>query len=458
MKSLYLRMTIIFCSVILISGLAGFFVSNFYYQEKLKSRNDAKLTEMSSELQGFIDEHPELAGEYLSSVAKLGYKFYLTDGIGDEQTIGNSFRVNHLPDETVHKVLAGEVYHGVKRLPGKLFVTGFFENELTNSIGMPLNLNGHRYALFMRPDAEVQFGELRSFIAIFLLFTVLFSFGFVLISVLHVVKPLTRLTGATKMIAKGRYDIRLNTVRRDEIGQLASHFMIMSRELERTNKARQEFVANVSHEIESPLTSIQGFAQAMQNDSLPWEQQKEYLSIIEEESRRLSAVSKQLLTLSTLDYDPGALEIKAFDLKEQIRHVSQIMEWKLREKQLALRLVLPNLTIRGDSNLLIQVWSNLLTNAIKYTPDGGTISITASAEGANCVVRVADSGEGIPAEDLPRIFDRFYKVDKARTRGVNGSGLGLSIVRKIVEAHGGTVEAESVPGKGTTFTVTLPQS
>ncbi|MNC31304.1 Alkaline phosphatase synthesis sensor protein PhoR [compost metagenome] len=132
------------------------------------------------------------------------------------------------------------------------------------------------------------------------------------------------------------------------------------------------------------------------------------------------------------------------------------MEWRLTEKELAVRLHVADITLQGDANLLYQVWMNLLSNAIKYTPTGGEIAISAETGGHHCIVTVTDNGEGIPAGQLPMIFDRFYKVDRARTRDSSSSGLGLSIVRKIIEVHGGTVEAKSTVGEGTTFTVTLP--
>ncbi|WP_019911156.1 sensor histidine kinase [Paenibacillus sp. HW567] len=456
MKSLYVRMSILFCSVIVISSLLGFLVSNAYYQAAVKPQNDAKLTEMTTGVQQFIGDHPDTAEEYLQSTASLGYKIYLSNDQGDERFYGLPFRKNDLEEGVLQKVLAGGIYHGVADFPSKAFITGFFDNQLSNTIGVPIRMNGQTYALFMRPDAEVQFGELRIFFAVLIAFTILFSLIFVLITVLHVVKPITRLTEATKKISKGRYDIKLYTARRDEIGQLASHFMIMSRELERTNRARQEFVANVSHEIESPLTSIQGFAHALKDGTLPDPQRVEYLSIIEEESRRLSMLSKQLLTLSSLDYDENALDKKRFDLRAQLRQVVQIMEWRLTEKELAVRLHVADITLEGDSNLLYQVWMNLLSNAVKYTPAGGSIAIAARVSDQSCIVTVADTGEGIPADQLPMIFDRFYKVDKARTRDSNSTGLGLAIARKIIEVHGGTIEAASTPGTGTTFTVTLP--
>ncbi|OKP94881.1 cell wall metabolism sensor histidine kinase WalK [Paenibacillus sp. P46E] len=456
MKSLYVRMSILFCSVIVISSVLGFLISNAYYQVKIKPQNDAKLTKMAIGLQSFIEDHPDAVEEYLLSTASLGYKMYLSNDQGDERFYGLPFRKNDLKEGELQKVLAGGIYHGVADFPSQMFITGFFDNQLSNSIGVPIHIHGQTYALFMRPDAEVQFGELRIFFAVLIAVTILFSLWFVLITVFHVVRPITRLTEATKKISKGRYDIKLYTARRDEIGQLASHFMVMSRELERTNRSRQEFVANVSHEIESPLTSIQGFAHALKDATLPDEQRIEYLSIIDEESRRLSMLSKQLLTLSSLDYDGNALDKKSIDLRAQLRQVVQIMEWRLTEKELAVRLHVPDITLHGDSNLLYQVWMNLLSNAVKYTQAGGAISISAEVSDHSCVVSFTDNGEGIPEDQLPMIFDRFYKVDRARTRDSNSTGLGLSIVRKIIEVHGGTIEAESQPGKGTTFTVTLP--
>ena len=457
MKSLYIRMCVLFCSMIVMSSFLGFLVTNLYYQAKIKPQNDAKLTKMAIGLQQFIEDHPDGAGEYLLSTASLGYKLYLSDGQGNERFYGLPFRKNDLPEQKLQLVLGGSIYHGVAEFPSKPFITGFFDNQLSNTIGVPVKFGGHTYALFMRPDAEVQFGELRIFFAVLLGVSILFSLWFVVVAVLHVVKPITRLTAATQRISKGRYDIRLNTRRRDEIGQLASHFMIMSRELERTNRSRQEFVANVSHEIESPLTSIQGFAHALRDNALPEGQRLEYLSIIDQESRRLSMLSKQLLTLSTLDYDENALQKQTVDLRAQLRQVIQIMEWRLTEKELAVRLHVEEITLQADSNLLYQVWMNLVSNAIKYTPQGGTITLTAAAANGVCTVKVEDTGEGISAAELPMIFDRFYKADRARTRDSNSSGLGLAIAKKIIETHNGAIEASSIVGEGTTFTVTLPQ-
>ncbi|WP_310550488.1 sensor histidine kinase [Paenibacillus glufosinatiresistens] len=457
MKSLYVRMCAVFCSVVVASSVLAFLMSNLYYQVNVKSRNDAKLTRMALEVSRFGESHAGELDSYLRTTAALGYKIYLTDGSGENRFYGQPFRENDLPEAEVEAVLAGGIYHGIADFPREAFVTGFFDNELRNTVGVPLGYQGRSYALFLRPDPVTQFGELRGFFAMIIALTLLLSLVFLLITVLHVVRPIVRLTEAARTIARGRYDIRLNTRRRDELGDLARSFTAMSRELERTNRSRQEFVANVSHEIESPLTSIQGFAHTLRDDGLAPEKRREYLAIIEEESRRLSLLSKQLLTLSALDDDPSRLELSRFNLRDQFRQLARMLEWRLSDRQLALRLSVPDLDTDGDANLLHQVWMNLLSNAIKHTPPGGEITVSAaSAKGGGCTVEIRDTGEGIPAERLPLIFDRFYKADEARTREAGGSGLGLAIVRKIVEVHGGSVEVSSQPGQGTVFTVHLP--
>ncbi|MCL6458944.1 MAG: HAMP domain-containing histidine kinase [Gorillibacterium sp.] len=459
MKSLYYRVCLLTLVTVFVSSLFAFLLSNVYYHVKLKPFNDAKLTKMVGNLQQFSELHPEWAESYLKSSAALGYEIYLVDDQGDERFFGNPFREKDLSKADITQVLAGEPYHGVANFPNKPFITGFFDNRLSNTVGIPLQINDHQYALFLRPDTPLQFGELRIFFAMIMLLTVLFSILiFIHICAIYLIKPIHRLTEATKRIAKGRYDIELPLKRTDEIGQLAVHFTTMSHEVERAERVRQEFVANVSHEIQSPLASIQGFATALKQDTLPPHERIHYLSIIEQESRRLSLLSKQLLTLSSLDQTPHALLKKSFSLRAQLRQVVQVMTWGLTEKELSLRLELPEIFIYGNEVLLYQVWMNLVANAVKYTPAGRSITIQARIEGARCKVYVTDTGDGIVETELPFLFDRFYRGDRARDRTAGSSGLGLSIVQKIVHLHEGTVEVTSTLGEGTTFIVSLPHS
>lgn len=321
---------------------------------------------------------------------------------------------------------------------------------------MPVTVKEHQYALFFRPNTELQFGELRIFFALILLLTILISILFVLVSTRYIVKPIITLTQATKQIAKGHYDIHLNVRLRDEIGELAHHFSQMAKSLEQLEAMRQEFVSNVSHEIQSPLASIQGFSQTLQSKELSEDQRQHYLSIIENESRRMSQLSKQLLTMASLDKEKEILNKHSFDAAAQIKQVLFMMEWSWREKDLALEMDLPAADIYADEQLLHQVWTNLIMNSIKFTEKGGSISIKLVKKEHEYHIEIKDTGIGISSDDLPYIFNRFYKADKARIRKEAGSGLGLAITKKIIELHNGQIRVTSQLGKGTAFHIYLP--
>jgi signal transduction histidine kinase len=219
---------------------------------------------------------------------------------------------------------------------------------------------------------------------------------------------------------------------------------------------RQEFVSNVSHEIQSPLTSIRGFAQVLQNDQLAPPERRHYLEIIETESKRLSRLADDLLKLASLESDQVKFEPGPYALDKQLRSVVLVCEPQWAEKKLNMEIDLNSLSINADEDLLNQVWLNLLQNSIKFTPIGGTIKVKLQTEGNHAVVSITDNGIGIAPEDQIHIFERFYKADKSRTRSKEGSGLGLSIVKKIINLHGGSIDVVSSPGTGTTFTVSLP--
>ncbi|GAA0133290.1 HAMP domain-containing sensor histidine kinase [Paenibacillus sp. YSY-4.3] len=457
MKSLYLRIVITTIFVMILSFLIAFVGSNLYYQHLLKPFNDQKITAMAKSISTFYEQNPELDPvSYFSHVGELGYQMYLVPPFEHGSFYGDPFRETKLDDAIVQSVLRGEEYHGVSKFSTGPFVTGFFDNVLINTVGVPVHAAGQDYALFVRPNVGVLFGELRIFFAVLVVLSVLLSILFVIISTRYIVNPIVKLTEATKTLAQGNYNIQLEVKRRDEIGKLAGTFMQMAKSLEQLDQMRQEFVSNVSHEIQSPLASIQGFSHTLQSADLPEEQKKRYLAIIENESRRMSQLGKQLLMLASLDKEETILDKQLFDMSAQIRQVLFMLEWSWREKELAVELDLPPAFIVGDDKLLHQVWINLITNSIKYTEPGGTIAIRLRQTEAECRVDIEDTGIGIAESDLPYVFNRFYRVDRARDRKEGSSGLGLAITQKIVELHQGRIEAASELGKGTTFHITLP--
>ncbi len=264
---------------------------------------------------------------------------------------------------------------------------------------------------------------------------------------------------AMQRIAQGDFSIQIENAHEDNplISELTKNVNYMALELNQMERMRQEFISNVSHELQSPLTSIRGFAQVLQNDQVSPEDRHQYLAIIETESTRLSRLTENLLKLAALEAEQGTFEPKPYRLDKQLRHLILACEPQWTAKALDLDVALDEVTIRGDEDLLRQVWLNLIHNSIKFTPDGGRIGITLCQQGDQIRFTIADTGIGIAAEDQIHIFERFYKADKARTHATNGgSGLGLAIVRKILDLHHGTITVESQPGTGTTFVVSLP--
>ena len=254
---------------------------------------------------------------------------------------------------------------------------------------------------------------------------------------------------AMDKIAHGDFNISVKAYDHDPFHEIAESVNKMACELGALETMRQDFISNVSHEIQSPLTSISGFAALLKTETLTEAERQHYLDIIETESKRISRLSDNLLKLSALNDKP--LEETEYRLDKQLSAVILTLEPQWSAKNLTVEADLQNHTIIADEALLSQVWVNLLQNAIKFTPENGKITVSL----ADNIASITDSGIGIGAEDLPHIFERFYKVDKSRDRSLGGNGLGLSLVKKIVELHDGTINIDSEPGKGTAFEVIL---
>ncbi len=259
-------------------------------------------------------------------------------------------------------------------------------------------------------------------------------------------------------IAKGNFNVRLDcNVKADgQYEVLVKSVNNMAEELSNMEKMRQEFISNVSHEIQSPLTSIRGFAQALKNKELNAADKSHYLSIIESESMRLSRLSDNLLKLASLEAETMKFAPKTYRLDKQLRNLILACEPQWLDKGIEMEVILDEINIHADEDLLSQVWINLLHNSIKFTPENGAVRIELHPKADKIEFKISDTGIGISEEDQTHIFERFYKADKSRDYSKKGSGLGLSIAMKIVELHNGTIGVAGSPGKGTTFTVSLP--
>lgn len=265
---------------------------------------------------------------------------------------------------------------------------------------------------------------------------------------------------AMERIAKGDFQVRLqhNVGANAIVGTLATSVNQMALELNQMEHMRQDFISNVSHEIQSPLTSIRGFARALHDEQLGAQERHHYLSIIETESVRLSRLTDNMLKLASLESAQLQIDCTSYRLDKQIRSLILACEPQWMGKSIDLDAALDEVIINADEDLLSQVWSNLLHNSVKFTPEGGKVSVAVRREGCQITCRICDTGIGIPEEAQPLVFERFYKADPARERTREGSGLGLAIAKKIVELHQGTIGVASQPGAGTTFIVSLPVS
>ena len=268
-----------------------------------------------------------------------------------------------------------------------------------------------------------------------------------------IVKPIKQLTKATQEVAKGNFDTKLHVLSRDELGQLSANFNKMTEELQNIEYLRKDFISSVSHEFKTPMTAIQGFAKLLKEKDLTEEQAEDYKNIIIDETGRLANLSNNLLRLSNLESQAIYAQAQPFSLDEQIRNVILLLEPKWSAKNIELELELQPIRYMGDEELLKQVWINLIENAIKFSEQNGRIQISTEKSGAAVITTISDTGIGIPEKDRSKIFERFYKADKSRSK--EGNGLGLPIVKKIIELHHGEIDFHSQLGAGTTFIIKL---
>jgi signal transduction histidine kinase len=281
----------------------------------------------------------------------------------------------------------------------------------------------------------------------------------------QVVAPVQAMTNASQRISEGNYSERVQvagdivTNEQDELGQLAIRFNQMAARLEQTEALRRQLIGDVTHELRTPLTTIKGYMEGLMDGVLP-SNDETYMQIYQE-ADRLQRLVNDLQELSRVEAGAYELHPKTTSVKALIDLTIDRLGRQFQEKGVAINVQAPPdlPSIRVDEDRIGQVLLNLIGNALQYTPPGGSVSIVATARLKEMRIAITDTGIGIPPEHLPHVFTRFYRVDKSRSRQIGGSGIGLTIAKHLVEAHGGRIWAESAGvGKGSTFTFTLPVS
>ena len=273
----------------------------------------------------------------------------------------------------------------------------------------------------------------------------------------RITSPLSELAGAAQELAAGKLDRRVAVRSADELGRVAASFNSMAERLQRNELAKRHMAADIAHELRTPLAVVQGTVDGMLDGII--EPDRENLTSIKEEINLLTRLVTDLRTLSLAEAGQLRLDLEPTDLGMLVRRSVARIEPQCRQKGVDCRIegASAGLVAAIDPERMQQVMGNLLENALRYTPTGGRIAVSVYADKAGtATISVADSGQGIADEDLPYVFDRFYRADQSRSRKSGGSGLGLAIVKQLVEAHGGTVQVESSPGQGARFTISLP--
>lgn len=270
--------------------------------------------------------------------------------------------------------------------------------------------------------------------------------------------PLRKITAATEQYAAGNLHYEFQVDSEDEIGYLAASLSLMASEIARGEDNQKKFIANVSHDFRSPLTSIKGYLEAMQDGTIPPELYDKYLGILLNETDRLIKLTNSLLTLNNLNMKGVVLEKTTFDINQVVRTTAAAFEGACRPKRIGIELVLTgdHLPVIADKSKIEQVLYNLLDNAIKFSHSDSSIKIETSEKHGKVFVSVKDSGIGIPKDSLRLIFDRFYKTDLSRGKDKKGTGLGLSITKEIIQAHNENINVISTEGVGSEFIFSLP--
>lgn len=447
-RSLYLRVVLTFLVSIIGGTIISFLVSTWIFEDKLNENAQINLRNFGQDIVRIYKSLPlREADSFVSEMKQLdSYYIRIYESTGQFQSYGKLHGHKPAPvtREQLKKVLDGGV---VQDTPNGI---------ATVLLGLPLKTEMGTKAMFLETLSPPSASFVAKWGLIFATCSLIAGSVLILVASVFLVRPIKKLTKATKRIASGDFNVKLNIKQTSELGTLARSFEEMMYDLQQLEQMRREFVTNVSHEVQSPLTSISGYALALKQVDLSDHERSRYLDIIIAEAKRMSKMSDSLLKLSMLESQSKQLRLVTLSLDEQIRRVIVALQPQWSTRNIHFELDLLTVKVKADHDQLNQVWTNILRNSIKFSEDGSVINVSIKTDIKNAIVRISDTGIGIHLEDQKRIFERFFKADRSHSRQYDGSGMGLAIVKQIVSLHQGDILVESEPGQGTTFIVTLP--
>jgi signal transduction histidine kinase len=441
---------------LLLLGVAFFSLSYNYARQQRNGDLEDKARVVASFSTGYLtqnafsseQEFQQLAS-FAASVSDVDFLVCNTSGqvllTTDDAQAG---KVIQIPSDLTEEAINHGVVYDKSKLDGLYTVSRFV-------VGVPVEdqSGGQAVGVVFAVAASTALDTLwRAFVGLFFMTAIvvlMVAFMASSITTMHQIKPIREMAQATRRYAEGDFDIRMKDYsRNDEIGELASSFNNMAESLQQTERQRREFIANISHELKTPMTTIAGYTDGILDGTIPPEKERQYLQIIADESRRLSRMVRRMLDVSQLQVMDPLKNGNHFDLCEAMRRVLISMEKKITDRMLDVDADIPDesILVLGDKDMITQVIYNLLENAAKFATPGSTLYLGVAVIDGKARVTVRNVGETIPASELPLLFERFHKSDHSRSEDKDGVGLGLYIVKMILEQHKEKISVTSENG------------
>lgn len=455
--------TLIIVSITILGALFLVFASQYFKEDKYKllQANVARASMIAEinykENEDFKKE--ELINVYSAMAQTIDAIFFITDDNGKTILCTEKTPCYHTTYNVESKIISSIKYNGEYLEMGKL---GGVYPDHYYTVAVPiLNENGTPIAFaFASTYASAQLQRfLNEMLKMFLISAVavlILTFIIIYFVSLQMVKPLRQMSIAAQKFGRGEFDTRLEVTSFDETGQLAMALNNMAQSLSSLENMRRSFTANVSHELKTPMTSIAGFIDGILDGTIPPEKHKYYLQIVSDEVKRLSRLVKTMLNLARIEAGEMEINTSKINIVDIICQTVFTFEQQIEKKNLTIKgLDHDKVMVEADSDLIHQVVYNLTENAVKFVDEGGYIEFGFSKEGSRTYISIKNSGAGLSKEEIPKIFDRFYKTDKSRGLDKNGVGLGLYIVRSIVNLHGGDIIVRSVEGEYSEFVFSI---
>lgn len=459
--------SIVLTSIVILGILFMVFAAQYFKEDKLGAlkQNAEYAAELTQEhivsvngIYQVVDYKSSLTNAWVPMAKAINADIYLANLSGDVLLCTHRSMCSHkshgISQDIINKALEEGTYTEVGKM-GEIYKSSYY------TVGVPLQLSDGRFAgiVFASATAQGLTDFMSEILKMFLLSAfvmMIVTFALVYVVTGNLVRPLQEMVKATESFAKGDFTARVPVNERDEIGKLSMAFNNMATSLAQQETVRRSFIANVSHELKTPMTSIAGFIDGILDGTIPPEREQHYLTIVSDEVKRLSRLVRSMLNIAKIEAGEMTLKPTIFDINEVVLSSIFTFEQTIEGKQLEIKgLDAGKIMVEADEDLIHQVVYNLLENAVKFANEGGYVQVSYTVDPKRTYISIKNSGTGIPKDEISKVFDRFYKTDRSRSVDKTGVGLGLYIVRSIVNLHQSEVIVRSVENEYCEFSFSV---